>query len=708
MTTEVASSWAVLGNAFAQPGAPIADRTARSDLGEVVKLLHRLKIQGRVLAYGGFGWTTNLFRNARFSNEAGQVAYRTTARGDFWWRGDRIRHRVHAYCQNVDVKVTIDGASVSALAGSGTLGWVTSSTITYTSLTPGADGEVDFTVEVRENAGSGSRLWYAFVIEAVDDTAYGDGDDYTGAFQQIDSDAYAADRPLTGWLLSTLERNVRDLQRSKPRGVCHCYPEANATNTADAVTHDRCLIGSVKPKCDGPYIVWAPPWATEIDVFVRCASAVSGLTSTVSIITDQEGASREEVLDTGVRAQTLLNTSPSLLKWTVPITAARARWTPVRVWIVHESEISGSSSDSYNVKVVETVGVPVVHTDAPEPGLPYDGPFGLCLAQDEPVADSTLKGTTYILGVTSYIDFAAGLDTGWVTSGHDARIYCSPHPAELGLMTYTSELATASETLYEYPMAVLRVYSVYAGARCGDAAFSSTETRAAAQIGAIPSGSRMQRSIAAVNEMVLFSTPQLASRTPGQRWLYGEDGSYRVGATPWTFIQCGHTTWLEVATWPVPFDLQLGGDVDVNELEAVFYVAAFETKNLGDNPSIDLSARLVCDGVTGDTFNFRVPQRSIRAPDLARGEWDAALAARTQCVQRSGSGKPYNHAYTQHMEWYAERMTQAADWYSTSITVRVVAPTTLPAECRLEVLANYGTDPILAILGGGLHAARRA
>lgn len=706
MATEVASTWSVLGSEFAQPGRAIADRSATSDIGEVVKLLHRLKIQGRVLAYGTFGWTANIIRNARASNEAGQVAYRTAGRGDFWWRGSRLRYRMHFYCKNVDAKVTINGASTTAILGGSSLGWVMGSTVTYTSLTPGADGEVSFVLEVREGATSGDRLWYAFALEAVEDTEYGDGDDYAGAFQQVDAAAYAPDRPLTGWLLSTIERNVRDLQRSKPRGVCHCYLEANATNTLDAVTHDRCLIGSVRAKCDGPYLVWAPPWATEVDVFVRCSSAVSGLTSTVSVLTDQDSPTlREAILDTGERAQSFLNTSPSLLKWTVPITAARAGWTPVRVWIVHQSEISGTPWGSYNVKVVESVGIPVVHTDAPDPGLPYDGPFGLCLAQDEPVADATLKGTTYILGVTSYMDFAAGLDTGWVTTGHDARLYCSPHPRESGLMTYTSELATASEPLTEYPMAVLRVYAVYAGARSGEPVLSSSEIRSAAQVGALPSGTRLQRAVAAINELVLFSTPQLASRTPGQRWLYGES-NYRIGATPWTFIQCGHSTWLEVATWPVPPDLQLGGDLDVEELEAVFFVALFATKNRGDN-DLYVEARLVCDGVTGDTFTIRLPQRSIRAHDLARGEWDAALAARTQCVQRSGSGKPYNHAYTQHTEWFSERMAQAADWYSTSHAIRVAAPTTPPTECRLEVRCDADSDPVLAILGGGLQASRR-
>lgn len=707
MSTDVASTWTVLGNAFAQPGLPITDRSTTTDLGEVAKLLHRLKIQGRVLAYGTFGWTSNALRNARASNETGQTTFRTAGRGDFWWRGDRIRYRLHAYCQQVDVKVTIDGASTTTLSGSSTLNWVTSSTITYTSLTPGADGEVDITIEVKQNNTTGSRLWYAFVLEAVDDTAYGDGDDYTGAFQQMDSESWNADSPVTGWHLSTIERNVRDIQRSKPRGVCHCYLEANATNTTDAVTHDRCLIASVFPKCDGPYLVWAPPWATEIDVFVRCASAVSGLTSTVSVLTDQDAPSlREAILDTGERAQSFLNTSPSLLKWTVPITAARSKWTAVRVWIVHHSEI-GSQTDTYFVEDINTSGPPVIYLTAPEPGLPYDGPFGLCLGQDEAVADATLKGTTYILGITNLVDFSAGIDTGSGASGYDARLYASPHPAKLELISALGEDLATSEAVKQYSMAMLRVYGVYAGARSGEAAFSTTETRAAAQVGAIPSGSRLQRSVAAINELVLFSTPQIASRTPGQRWLYGES-SFRIGATPWTFIQCGHSTWLEVATWPVPYDMALGGDVDVNELEAVFFVAAFASKNGGDNPTLDISARLVCDGVTGDTFTFRIPQRPANDPDLRRGEWDASIAARLQTTDRAGGGIEYNHAYTQHTEWFAERMSQTADWYSKSATVRVAAPTTLPAECRLEVLADVDTDPILAILGGGLQAARRA
>lgn len=715
MTTNVASDWTVFGDEFSHPGAAVADRSG-ADLGDLVAMLHRLKAQGRVLAYGNFGYDTSSTQYvARASNEAGQTTYRTTARGNFWWRGGRIRARLHFYGTNCLMQAQIDGGAltVSAAAG-GTLG-IASSSITNGTIAPGVDGEVDFTIEVRQDGSSGSRVWYGFVLEAVEeDTEFGDYDDYDGAFQQIDSSSTEPDSPMVGWLLATIERNIRDLQRSKPRGACHTYPEANATNTTDAVLHDRCLVGSIKTKCQGPYVVWAPPWATELDVFLECASAVTGLTSTVSVVTDQDGVNRaDEIRDTAAgRAQTLLNTSPTTLKWAVPIAAQRGSWTPVRVWIVHEGEI-GSSTDSYQVQRIDPVGMLAMHLTTWEPGLPHDGPFGLCLGMPEPVADGTVKSGLYVGSVESFVDFAAGLATGESVTPRYARITASPSVRRLKLLGVLGEDYQASEPLSQYSMALLRIYSVYAGARSGEGAISAKETRAAAQVDRIPRGTRFGQTIASVNELVLFSAPQLAIRCPGQRWLRGEElgatNPKRVAASAWTFIDgLGGTSWQEVATWIVPSALVAGGDVDVAYLESTFFVVAIAKDTRGNESRVSVEARLSIDGTPGDTHTLSLPMFWSNDEDGPLGRWDAAQAAKTWGLDEAGSDPIYEYAYTQQCEWFSERISNA-DWYTQSPAIRVAAPTTLPATCRLEVRAPTAglENPTLVIVGAGLHAGRR-
>lgn len=710
MTTTVASTWQVYGDEFCAPGSAINDRSD-SDLGAIAAMLHRLKAQGRVLAYGGFGYTSNAFRVDRPSNEAGQTTYRVCSRGDFFWRGTRLSAKLHVYGQNVLMQAIVDGTmTISATAG-GTLGFGSSSTTTAT-ISPGADGEVEFYVQVQQDGSSGTREWYGWVLEATDETVYGDYDDYTGAFQQMDSASFDPDGPLTGWHLSTFERNIRDLQRSKPRGVCHCYAEANATNTTDAVTQDVLRIGSVFAKAEGPYTVYAPPWATEVDVFLRCAQAITGRTSTVSVMTDQDNPADNEAI-WGSRASDVSSTSHALLKWTLPVACASGSYTPIRVWILHTGDAATSAADSYLVDEIDATGVPHLHTTTPEPGSPHDGPYGLCLGMPEPTADGTIKASYGFNGVENYLDFAGVVDTGEVSTPTNMRIVTSPPPTWQNVWASLGEAAGgSSETISEYFMAALRIYGVYVGAKSGEAAISTTETRAAAQVDAIPSGIRMSQVVARVNEMALFATPQIASRTIGQRWLRGEESATpngRFASSPWSFTQLGGTTWMEIATWIVPASVTAGGDIDAEELTASFYCAAFLINGAPRDfsPTATIEARLVCNGVTGSTFSFPVTIKRTNSAEMLRGEWDAAQAGKFVGRDAVNPSDPvYNNAYTQQYEWYTERIG-GLEWYRKSPAIKVTSPAATPALCRLEVRSTNDADPLLAVMGGVLYASRR-
>jgi hypothetical protein len=383
------------------------------------------------------------------------------------------------------------------------------------------------------------------------------------------------------------------------------------------------------------------------------------------------------------------------------------------VWIVHQSEVGTSSTDTYYVDSIEPLGAPVIHLTTPEAGLPHDGPFGNCFGMEEPLGDGTVKAGLYTDGIESFTDFAGVVATGEAITPRNARIVASPSVRRYALVPVFGETAASSQLLSKYSLAMLRVYGIYAGARSGEGAISTTEVRAAAQVDQLPSGTRMSSVVAQVNELALYSPPQLSLRGPGQRWLRGEEvsggtGDKRYSASPWVFLnRLGNSTWQEVATWIIPSALDAGGDIDVQSIESRFHAIAFANESRpGDR--LALECRLVCDGVTGDTFTATLPVHWINDQDVGRGQWDAGQAARHVGYDESFTDPKYEASYVQQFEWLTERLGPNPDWYEKSPAVTVDVPSSLPALCRLEMRAPTVTNkPSVVLLGASIHAQRR-
>lgn len=678
MAVTIAADWTEIGIGETGPGSPVV-----IGLEEIAQALHKGQSENvrSVLAQGGAGAVAGAERLGIVETAVGAV---DRYRGDVLCWADDINVRLHVYGQNVIVDGTLGGIGLTAVT-CGAVAWYSSAIVRISGMTRGADGETVLVLNgIADGAGTPHEWEWWILEEVADELAYlPDSTHADTDFQRIDDVAFEADKTLDGWLLGTLARNARELQRVRSRGTGLIHPIAEPWTTS-----------SVHRRADGPYLISAAPYESEGIVVVRVAAVNYDVA--VMAYSELEGRSFEALLTTravtvvagagetvlvfdGLLMSTLGNTAVwiHMQSEIAPADTAYSPSTLTRIQPVQaRSEVEASDADwSTNEPQSWPVGRAVILGTRD---------LGLDPSNGEKYLTSDFPSTTYDLATNVRDDTAA---TSLIVVSPSFDFVAPP---------WTGAATGSADT---YACGILQIYSVYVGAHPpAEETVSAARFRRLCSIGDYPPSGVINGARKRTNEATVYGSAALCTRHMGQQWHVPSDTTvgvkYQRGR--YIFLKLS-TAWGVLGRCAIPSDPRSGAGLDVDRLVADVMLMLVKTSYPQDDQLVDLA--LVAGGGI-DERRVLLPSVFAHSKHSSITSDDAAIAAVTQAYDSvfGVTGDAWEHAYVQQLGWSPDTFERGH--FDEVLGLEATLPGAYPLFAQIYIRAATAAADLWAVCPG--------